>query len=68
VSNYERATSAMDSVTSSVTTTIFLIVGSYFVSAVIVFMLYKAKIVPKALLQPLSLIGFAGLAYLLLSR
>jgi len=54
---------AMESVSSNVTETLIIIVGSYMFSFIVVYVFYKAKVIPKPLIQPLSLLGFLGLAY-----
>jgi hypothetical protein len=53
----------MEGVTSNITETLIIIIGSYVVSFIIVYLLYKAGLIPKALIQPLSALGLIGLAY-----
>jgi hypothetical protein len=54
---------AMESVSFNVTETLIIIVGSYLISFIVVYAFHKAKIIPKPLIQPMSLLGFLGIAY-----
>lgn len=54
---------AMESVFSNVTETLIIIIGSYMISFIVVYAFYKAKVIPKPLIHPLSLLSFLGLAY-----
>jgi hypothetical protein len=58
-----NATKAMESVSSNVTETLIIIIGSYMLSFIVVYAFHKAKVIPKPLIHPMSLLGFLGLAY-----
>jgi hypothetical protein len=58
-----NATNAMESLSSSTMEAMIIIVGSYFISLIVVYGLHMAKIIPKPLIHPLSVLGTIGLAY-----